>query len=256
MAGGTPIGVPLKLVLLPSPLPSSLSASGSPLTPGCWQDPKAGPNATSADLQIDWEDLEARFSPKTKILVLNNPHNPTGKVAAPLLWAPDFSQPCPCLQLFTAEELTRLAALATKHNVIVIADEVYEWLVYKPGKMIRFGIHLLPSCVITNRDPNLYSLPPGHVGANDHGGECGEDVFRHGMEGSIFLSPGHPTCGIKVMIILSLAGRWAPNASFNSWSLPTRTASTPVPPPFRLHPCLSRETRRVICMQLAPIWGC
>lgn len=33
----------------------------------------------------------------------------------------------------------KIAELVKKYNVIVVADEVYEWMVYKPGKMIRFG---------------------------------------------------------------------------------------------------------------------
>lgn len=42
--------------------------------------------------------------------------------------------------MFTREELDKIAALVKKHNVVVIADEVYEWLVYEGGpKMIRFG---------------------------------------------------------------------------------------------------------------------
>ena len=46
-----------------------------------------------------------------RVLLLNTPHNPTGKV-------------------FTRAELTRIAALAIDHDVIVIADEVYEHIVF------------------------------------------------------------------------------------------------------------------------------
>mmetsp|Transcript_12347 Transcript_12347/g.40587 ORF Transcript_12347/g.40587 Transcript_12347/m.40587 type:complete len:411 (+) Transcript_12347:23-1255(+) len=60
-----------------------------------------------AGFKIERELLEAAFSPRTKLVVFNSPHNPTGFVA-------------------TREELEMLAELCTKHNVAVISDEVYE----------------------------------------------------------------------------------------------------------------------------------
>jgi len=39
----------------------------------------------------------------------------------------------------TQEELELIAELCRKHDVIVVSDEVYEWLVYPPQKHIRIG---------------------------------------------------------------------------------------------------------------------
>lgn len=79
------------------------------------------PNATtSADYILDLEAVEAKISSRTKMLILNNPQNPTGK-------------------LFSMEELAGIAALAEKYNLIVVSDEVYEWHVYPGKEMIRFG---------------------------------------------------------------------------------------------------------------------
>ncbi|OWZ18112.1 Kynurenine-oxoglutarate transaminase, partial [Phytophthora megakarya] len=67
---------------------------------------------TSHDFQIDLEKLDRMITPKTKMLVLNTPHNPTGKV-------------------FSREELFQLAEVLERHpNVIVLADEVYEFMTY------------------------------------------------------------------------------------------------------------------------------
>lgn len=79
-------------------------------------------NATrSSDYHFDSEGLEKKLTKKTKMIVLNNPHNPTGK-------------------LFTMDELQTIANFAKRHNLIVLSDEVYEWHVYKcSGKMIRFA---------------------------------------------------------------------------------------------------------------------
>lgn len=57
------------------------------------------------------DDLEAAFTEKTKVLLLNSPMNPTGKV-------------------FTREELERLAAACIKHDVVAVCDEVYEHIAF------------------------------------------------------------------------------------------------------------------------------
>jgi N-succinyldiaminopimelate aminotransferase len=61
--------------------------------------------------EVPWEELEAAFSPKTRLLVLNSPMNPTGKV-------------------WRREELERLAVLLRKHDCLALCDEVYEHLVF------------------------------------------------------------------------------------------------------------------------------
>ncbi|EFO99396.1 hypothetical protein CRE_22373 [Caenorhabditis remanei] len=62
----------------------------------------------ACDFQIDFLELEAKINTKTKMIVINNPHNPTGK-------------------LFSYSELQRIANLAKKYKLIVVADEVYEF---------------------------------------------------------------------------------------------------------------------------------
>lgn len=64
--------------------------------------------------------MESLFNEKTKLIIVNTPHNPVGKV-------------------FTEKELNHIADLCKKWNVLCISDEVYEWLVYKPNKHIRMG---------------------------------------------------------------------------------------------------------------------
>lgn len=65
--------------------------------------------------KFDPAELEAAFAQNPKALILCNPSNPCGKV-------------------FTLEELTCIADLAKKYDVYVIADEVYEHIVYAPHK--------------------------------------------------------------------------------------------------------------------------
>ena len=63
------------------------------------------------------EALTKAFSAKTKLLIMNSPMNPTGKV-------------------FSAEELTFLADLLLRHDAYAVCDEVYEHLIYDGRKHI------------------------------------------------------------------------------------------------------------------------
>ena len=61
---------------------------------------------------IDYEQFEKSLSPKTKMLILNSPHNPTGKV-------------------FTNDELAKLAKLLEKYpRVVTVEDNVYEGMTF------------------------------------------------------------------------------------------------------------------------------
>lgn len=73
---------------------------------------------SSADWVLDEAALTALFNSRTKAIILNTPNNPLGKV-------------------FSRDELEVIANLCKKWNVLCIADEVYEWMVYKPNKHIR-----------------------------------------------------------------------------------------------------------------------
>jgi N-succinyldiaminopimelate aminotransferase len=63
------------------------------------------------DYTLDAEALAAAFTSATRLVLLNSPHNPTGRV-------------------LTETELGHVARLATEHDVLVITDEVYEHLVF------------------------------------------------------------------------------------------------------------------------------
>lgn len=63
------------------------------------------------DYHYDPAQLERAVSPRTRLILLNTPHNPTGKV-------------------FSQAELEHVAAVAVEHDLLVVTDEVYEHLVY------------------------------------------------------------------------------------------------------------------------------
>ncbi|CAF0791895.1 unnamed protein product [Rotaria sordida] len=76
--------------------------------------------SSSSDWILDKNELELMFNSNTRLIILNTPNNPLGKV-------------------FTREELEHIASLCQKYNVICISDEVYEWITYDNKKHIRIG---------------------------------------------------------------------------------------------------------------------
>ncbi|KAJ2722225.1 arylformamidase [Coemansia sp. Benny D115] len=86
MAGGKPVYVPLR----------------APETQSVY---------SSDEWRLDMKELEDAITERTRIIVLNTPHNPVGKV-------------------FSEVELLDIARLAQKHNLLVLADEVYEHLTF------------------------------------------------------------------------------------------------------------------------------
>ena len=74
-----------------------------------------------AGFKLTPAQLEAAITPRTRLLILNSPSNPTGAV-------------------YTRAELADLTAVAVKHNLYILSDEMYEHLVYDGAK---------PTCVAT-----------------------------------------------------------------------------------------------------------
>jgi N-succinyldiaminopimelate aminotransferase len=71
------------------------------------------------DFRPDLAALRAAITPRTRLILLNSPHNPTGSV-------------------FSRAELTAIAGLACEHDLLVIADEVYEHMVFD-GQHVPIG---------------------------------------------------------------------------------------------------------------------
>ena len=83
---------------------------------------------------FDPAELRAAFGPRTRLVLLNSPHNPTGKV-------------------FTAAELALIAELCQEYDVYAVTDEVYEHLVFTDAV-----------------DP---AHPAGHPARHARSGRCG-----------------------------------------------------------------------------------
>ena len=74
---------------------------------------------------FDEAELRAAFGPRTRLVLLNSPHNPTGKV-------------------FTRSELGLIAALCRQHDTYAVTDEVYEHLVFTDAAEPHVPLAALP----------------------------------------------------------------------------------------------------------------
>ncbi|RYF94917.1 MAG: aminotransferase class I/II-fold pyridoxal phosphate-dependent enzyme, partial [Chitinophagaceae bacterium] len=61
--------------------------------------------------QINWQEVKSKITPKTKAIIINSPHNPTGSVLG-------------------EEDIRELRSIVSGTNIIIISDEVYEHLIY------------------------------------------------------------------------------------------------------------------------------
>ncbi|KAF7313725.1 Aminotran-1-2 domain-containing protein [Mycena chlorophos] len=75
---------------------------------------------TSNQWTIDLAELRAAITPRTKMIIVNTPHNPVGKV-------------------FSRQELEGIAALAEEFNLLVMSDEVYETLTFDGEEHVRIA---------------------------------------------------------------------------------------------------------------------
>ncbi|MFC7535307.1 pyridoxal phosphate-dependent aminotransferase [Actinoplanes sp. GCM10030250] len=79
----------------------------------------------SGRYEFDEAELRAAFGPRTRLVLLNSPHNPTGKV-------------------FTPDELNLIAELCQQHDVWAVTDEVYEHLAFPDAAAPHVPLASLP----------------------------------------------------------------------------------------------------------------
>jgi len=66
---------------------------------------------TFPDYRPDWDEVRARITPRTRMIIINSPHNPSGAV-------------------WSAEDMRQLEQLVRGTNIVIVSDEVYEHIVF------------------------------------------------------------------------------------------------------------------------------
>lgn len=94
------------------------------------------------------EALQKNISPKTKIILINSPANPTGAI-------------------IPADELAKIAALAKEYNLLIVTDEIYEELYYtesKPRSIVSVDPTVLDRTVLINGFSKAYAMTGWRIG--------------------------------------------------------------------------------------------
>jgi len=93
-------------------------------------------------------ELERALTPRTRLLILNSPNNPSGAV-------------------YSREEITALASFVRKHDLFVLADEIYETLVYGDARHVSIaslGPELRERTVLVNGVSKTWAMTGWRVG--------------------------------------------------------------------------------------------
>ncbi|MEA9998977.1 aminotransferase class I/II-fold pyridoxal phosphate-dependent enzyme [Cryobacterium sp. RTS3] len=98
------------------------------------------------DFQPDLDELSSAITDRTRLILLNNPHNPTGTV-------------------FPRETLELIVRLAEQHNAIIVTDEVYEHL--------TFGVRHLPVATLPGAFERTVTISSGGKTFNTTGWKIG-----------------------------------------------------------------------------------
>jgi len=86
------------------------------------------------DYRVDWDEVKRALSPRTKVILVNTPHNPTGR-------------------MWSADDMRHLSALVDGTDVVIISDEVYEHVVFdgrRHESVLRYPDLRARACVISS----------------------------------------------------------------------------------------------------------
>ena len=86
------------------------------------------------DYSVDWDEVKRAISPRTKVILVNTPHNPTGR-------------------MWTAEDMKQLSSLVDGTDIVLIGDEVYEHIIFdgrRHESVLRYPELRQRACVISS----------------------------------------------------------------------------------------------------------
>ncbi len=98
------------------------------------------------DFQPDLDELRATVTDRTRLIIVNNPHNPTGAI-------------------FPVETLRLIVELAERHDAVIVTDEVYEHL--------TFGVPHIPIATLPGAAPRTVTISSGGKTFNTTGWKVG-----------------------------------------------------------------------------------
>ena len=102
------------------------------------------------DFRMNPEDVEKAITDKTRMIIINSPHNPCGSV-------------------MTKEELTRMYEIAEKHDIYLLSDEIYARMIYQDSETKFFSPSIFDECkkrvIVVNGFSKSYAMTGWRLGA-------------------------------------------------------------------------------------------
>jgi aspartate/methionine/tyrosine aminotransferase len=96
--------------------------------------------------QWDIDHLEQKISPRTKLIIVNSPHNPTGG-------------------MLNRESIARIAELAIRHDIAVLSDEIYDHIVYEGEQVGMLSIPgMAKRTILLNGFSKTYAMTGWRIG--------------------------------------------------------------------------------------------
>jgi len=102
---------------------------------------------SSTDFRVNWDEVSAAITPKTRMIIVNTPHNPTATI-------------------FSDADIERLKAVTRNTDIVILSDEVYEHVVFDGAKHHSMACHreLTERSVIVSSFGKSYHVTGWRVG--------------------------------------------------------------------------------------------
>ncbi|MDD5082365.1 MAG: pyridoxal phosphate-dependent aminotransferase [Dehalococcoidales bacterium] len=98
------------------------------------------------DFRLDLDELRSKITPRTKLIIINSPHNPTGGILEP-------------------DDIRSIAKLAQEHDITVLSDEVYEHIIYEGAALSITKIPgMLDRTILLNGFSKTYAMTGWRLG--------------------------------------------------------------------------------------------
>lgn len=146
-------------------------------------------NSSAQNFKVSVDDLEAARTPHTRAIVLNSPQNPTGA-------------------MYTRTELTQIGNWALKHDILVVADEIYRDLVYNGANftsMVAIDPAISVNTVLIGGVSKSYAMTGWRIGY-----AAGPAKLMKAMGTLLGHSTGNATAAAQYAAIEAFGGSQAP----------------------------------------------
>lgn len=144
--------------------------------------PVAVPLSEEEEYYITREHLEQYITPQSKMIIINNPNNPTGRV-------------------YTRDELEAVARVAREHNLLVVCDETYEYFTYDGNSHLTIAAleGMAERTMTSYTFTKAYAMAGWRLGCIVGRSELLEPLFKIQEQTASFVSPFVQKAGVAAL---------------------------------------------------------